>query len=237
MGANYIPEDSLLGRRSKERSGKLIKDCVKANFNMLRIWGGGYYPDDDFYDLCDENGIILWQDFMFANAAYDLTDEFKENVTQEAIDNIRRLRHHASLGLWCGNNEIEGAMGLWVFDLEYTPKLKMDYIKLLQVLLPELANTYDPNTFYWYSSPSSGPDLYNPMDQTRGDLHSWGVWHSLGVCKIRGAGAEECGHSFQRQLFRYPDFGGQDCQGAKRRLIQIDDTGRVPERADRPKHV
>jgi beta-mannosidase len=178
MGANYIPEDSLLGRRSKERSAKLIKDCVKANFNMLRIWGGGYYPDDDFYDLCDENGIILWQDFMFANAAYDLTDEFRENITREAIDNIRRLRHHACLGLWCGNNEIEGAIGLWEFDREFTPKLKMDYIKLFQVILPALAKEYDPNTFYWYSSPSSGPNMDNPMDQTRGDLHSWGVWHS-----------------------------------------------------------
>jgi beta-mannosidase len=178
MGANYIPEDNLLGRCSRERSAKRIRDCVKANFNMLRIWGGGYYPDDWFYDLCDENGIILWQDFMFANAAYELTDDFRENITCEAIDNIKRLRHHASLGLWCGNNEIEGAIGFWPYNEEFTPKLKLDYIKIFQVLLPSLAKQHDPNTFYWYSSPSSGPDMDNPMDPSRGDLHSWGVWHA-----------------------------------------------------------
>ncbi|HJC44075.1 MAG TPA: glycoside hydrolase family 2 protein, partial [Candidatus Mediterraneibacter gallistercoris] len=104
MGADYIPEDHLLGRRSRERTQRLLEDCRLANFNSIRVWGGGFYPDDWFYDLCDELGLVVWQDFMFACSVYELTEEFEANIRQEFIDNITRLRHHASLGLWCGNN-------------------------------------------------------------------------------------------------------------------------------------
>jgi beta-mannosidase len=177
MGANYIPEDNLLPRTSKEKTKVLIQDCIEANFNCIRIWGGGIYPDQDFYDLCDHYGLIVWQDFMFACAVYDMSDEFAANIKQEAIDNIQRLRHHASLGIWCGNNEIESAIVDWGFPK--TEKMKEDYIKQFEVLLAGVAAQYDPNTFYWASSPSSGGSFDNPSDQNRGDAHYWDVWHGL----------------------------------------------------------
>ncbi|MBQ8974059.1 MAG: glycoside hydrolase family 2 protein, partial [Clostridia bacterium] len=116
MGADYIPEDNILRRVVPERTRKLLEDCKAANFNAVRVWGGGYYPDDWFYDACDELGLLVWQDFMFACAVYELTDEFEENIVEELKDNIRRLRHHPSLGLWCGNNEMEMFVdvGEWV---------------------------------------------------------------------------------------------------------------------------
>mgnify|MGYP000169879807 FL=1 len=107
MGADYIPEDNILGRVNRERTRKLLEDCIAANFNCIRVWGGGYYPSDDFYDICDELGLLVWQDCMFACCLYDLTEDFDENIRAELRDNIRRIRHHASLGLWCGNNEME----------------------------------------------------------------------------------------------------------------------------------
>jgi beta-mannosidase len=177
MGANYIPEDNLLPRTSKEKTEILIQDCIEANFNCIRIWGGGIYPDQDFYDLCDRYGLIVWQDFMFACAVYDMSDEFAANIKQEAIDNIQRIRHHASLGIWCGNNEIESAIVDWGFPK--TEKMKEDYIKQFEVLLAGVAAQYDPNTFYWASSPSSGGSFDNPSDQNRGDAHYWDVWHGL----------------------------------------------------------
>lgn len=106
MGADYIPEDHLLGRVTPETTRALLEKSKWANFNAIRVWGGGYYPEDWFYDLCDELGFVVWQDFMFACAVYDLTPEFEANIRAEFIDNIKRLRHHASLGLWCGNNEM-----------------------------------------------------------------------------------------------------------------------------------
>ena len=107
MGADYIPEDNLLQRTSRERTRELLLQCKRANFNTVRVWGGGYYPEDWFFDLCDELGLMVWQDFMFACSVYELTPEFEANIRQEFIDNIKRLRHHASLALWCGNNEME----------------------------------------------------------------------------------------------------------------------------------
>ncbi len=105
MGADYIPEDNLFPRRSEERTRHLLEQAVRAHHNAIRVWGGGHYPDDWFYDACDELGLVVWQDFMFACANYNLTDAFEENVRAEFADNIRRLRHHASLGLWCGNEK------------------------------------------------------------------------------------------------------------------------------------
>ena len=100
MGADYIPEDNILSRVTPERTRKLLEQCVAANFNCVRVWGGGHYPSDAFYDACDELGLLVWQDFMFACAVYNLTPEFAENIRAEVTDNVRRLRHHASWG--CG---------------------------------------------------------------------------------------------------------------------------------------
>ena len=176
MGADYIPEDHLLGRVTPETTRKLLNQCVAANYNAIRVWGGGCYPEDWFYDICDELGIIVWQDFMFACAVYELTPEFKENIRQEFIDNIKRLRHHAALGLWCGNNEME----MFVEEGHHwvTKKTEIrDYIIMYEQLLPEVLAEYDPETFYWPASPSSGGAFDEPNSPNRGDVHYWKVWH------------------------------------------------------------
>lgn len=178
MGANYVPEDNLLGRLSEKRSERLVADCAKANFNCIRVWGGGYYPDDYFYDICDKYGIIIWQDLMFACNVYDLNDEFEENILAETADNVKRLRHHACLGLWCGNNEMEWGWATWARLDGHRPKYKADYIKIFEMLLPRQVKKYDDQTFYWLSSPSSGGSFDEPNDFNRGDNHYWEVWHS-----------------------------------------------------------
>ena len=176
MGADYIPEDHLLGRVTPETTRALLEKSKWANFNAIRVWGGGYYPEDWFYDLCDELGFVVWQDFMFACAVYDLTPEFEANIRAEFIDNIKRLRHHASLGLWCGNNEMEEfvyAKNSWLTK----PQEVRDYYLMYERIIPEIVKEYDPQTFYWPSSPSSGGCLDEPQDPERGDVHYWDVWH------------------------------------------------------------
>lgn len=177
MGADYIPEDGIFGRRSYEKTRKLIKGCADANYNMLRIWGGGHYPEDYLLDLCDEHGIIVWQDFMYACKAYELNDSFEENITKEAVDNIKRIRNHACIGLWCGNNEMEMLWANWGWGMRYGSKMQADYIKLFHKLLPELVSKHDPKTFYWPSSPSSGGFFNDPDNHNQGDIHYWDVWH------------------------------------------------------------
>ncbi|MCL2243813.1 MAG: glycoside hydrolase family 2 protein [Treponema sp.] len=175
MGADYIPEDIILSRVTPKRTRKLLEQCVAANFNTIRVWGGGHYPDDSFFDICDELGLIVWQDFMFACAAYNLTDEFEQNIRAEIADNVKRIRHHACLGLWCGNNEME-----WFADQRRwvdSPKLKSDYIKMFEYIIPQALKEHDPQTFYWPSSPSSGGCFNVPNDPDRGDVHCWEVWH------------------------------------------------------------
>lgn len=178
MGANYIPEDNILGLLTRERSERLIKDCARANFNCIRIWGGGYYPEDYVYDACDRYGILVWQDLMFACNVYDLQDDFEENILAETADNVKRLRHHACLALWCGNNEMEWGWNDWGRLEGHRPKYKADYIKIFEMLLPRITKKYDDQTFYWLSSPSSGGSFDDPNDFNRGDNHYWEVWHS-----------------------------------------------------------
>ncbi|MCC8106153.1 MAG: glycoside hydrolase family 2 protein [Clostridiales bacterium] len=176
MGADYIPEDHLLGRVTPQTTRTLLEKCKWANYNAIRVWGGGYYPEDWFYDACDELGLVVWQDFMFACAVYDLTPEFEENIRAEFADNIKRLRHHASLGLWCGNNEMESFVAErneWVSK----PQEVRDYLFMYERVIPEELAKYDPQTFYWPSSPSSGGSFDDPQDPNRGDVHYWQVWH------------------------------------------------------------
>lgn len=175
MGADYIPEDNIFSRRSPERTRRLLKDAAAANHNCIRVWGGGYYPDDWFFDLCDELGLIVWQDFMFACASYELDDAFERNISAEIRDNVRRIRHHACLGLWCGNNEMETQ----TLDHAWQPSIKQkcDYIKIFEYIIPKILEEEDPETFYWPSSPSSGGNYDNPWDENRGDTHYWAVWH------------------------------------------------------------
>lgn len=178
-GANYIPSDIFLPRVSRADYETIIKSAVDANMNMLRVWGGGIYENDIFYDLCDKNGILLWQDFMFACSMYPGDEHFLENVRQEAIDNVKRLRNHPSIALWCGNNEIEDGWNRWGWKLiipqEKHKEVYDAYSELFLNIIPSVVKEYDGTRFYWPSSPSS--DFGRPSLKESGDLHCWGVWH------------------------------------------------------------
>ena len=176
-GADYIPDDCFYPRITREILERDVNACVFANFNCLRVWGGGYYPSDEFYDLCDEYGILLWEDLMYACNIYDVTPEFAENIAIEAKDNILRFRNHACLGLICGNNELECAWTDWKDVQGHAPSLKRDYLYQFEFLLADVAKENAPDAFYWPSSPSSGGSFDNPCDENRGDCHYWDVWH------------------------------------------------------------
>lgn len=174
MGADYIPEDCLMPRFSKERTKELLEQCAEANYNTIRVWGGAGYPEDWFFDLCDEYGFLIWEDLMFACSTYRLTEEFEENISHEIAENIRRIRHHACLGLWCGNNEMEGMI---VDGYTNDPYLLGDYTRMYSYVIPKIVKREDPDAFYWPSSPSSGGDFDDPHSESRGDAHYWKVWH------------------------------------------------------------
>lgn len=175
-GANWIPADSFPTRLTPERYERWIKDCAEANMNMLRVWGGGYYEDEAFYDLCDRYGILVWQDFMFACAAYPLDEpDFVENVKVEVEQAVRRLRHRACLALWSGNNEIEMLWGLWKRHKSLTVACERFFYHDLPAWVAEL----DPDHAYWPSSPSSGKFMKRTNSDAFGDTHLWQVWHGL----------------------------------------------------------
>ena len=186
MGADYIPEDNILARVTPERTRRLLEDCKAANFNAIRVWGGGYYPDDAFYDICDELGLMVWQDLMYACAFYDLTPDFERSIRVETHQNVARLRHHASLALICGNNEMEMFMAgansalinhrTWEFVPTY-PHHITDYVKMFEYILPAIVKETAPQTYWWPASPSSGGNFDAPNDENRGDNHYWDVWH------------------------------------------------------------
>lgn len=175
MGADYIPEDNILTRQTRERTDMLLATAQESHFNNIRIWGGGYYMDDFFYDICDERGLLVWQDFAFACASYELSDAFEENVSVEIRQNIRRLRSHACISLWCGNNELETQYESLVWP--QSKKQYYDYIHLYEYIIPKIVKEEDPDTFYWPSSPSSGGNYENSQAENVGDTHYWGVWH------------------------------------------------------------
>lgn len=180
-GANYIPDDSFLNRVTPERHKQTFSDAVAANMNMLRVWGGGIYQDDEFYHLADEHGILIWQDFMFACTLYPADDAFLDNVKQEAIANIKRLRNHPSLAMWCGNNEVEMGIQDWGWPEKFgyseplQAKLLDDYRKLFHDLLPRLVSQLDGERFYLPSSPIGHWE--HPEQDSKGNHHYWGVWH------------------------------------------------------------
>ena len=186
-GANYIPQDNFLPRVTPEKYEKTILDARNANMNMLRVWGGGIYENDLFYDLCDKYGILIWQDFMFACSIYPMDDAQLANVRQEAIDNITRMRNHACLALWCGNNENHTAWFNWGWMNEYKQlgvldQLRKEYKEVFHELLPSVMKEYNPTAFYWPSSPYGGnPDapaeVSGEVINANGDAHYWGVWH------------------------------------------------------------
>ena len=179
-GANYIPQDALLTNVTTERYQTLFRDIKEANMNVIRVWGGGTYEDDRFYDLADENGILIWQDFMFACTPYPSDDTFLKRVEAEACYNIRRLRNHPSVAMWCGNNEILEALKYWGFDKTFTREIYEEmfrgYDKLFRQLLPAKVKELDADRFYIHSSPYLA-NWGRPESWGIGDSHNWGVWY------------------------------------------------------------
>ncbi len=177
-GANWIPADTFPTRITKDQLERLIADAALAHHNMIRVWGGGFYESEDFYDLCDKYGILVWQDFIFSCSIYPLDDEeFVENVRQEVIENVRRIRHRASLALWCGNNEMEWGWEVWGWSEGETLKYREAYRLFFYETLPAWVSDLDPDTAYWFSSPSSGTPFENCNSNEAGDAHYWDVWH------------------------------------------------------------
>ena len=237
MGADYIPEDNILARVTPERTRRLLEDCKAANFNAIRVWGGGYYPDDAFYDICDELGLMVWQDLMYACAFYDLTPDFERSIRVETHQNVARLRHHASLALICGNNEMEMFMAgansalinhrTWEFVPTY-PHHITDYVKMFEYILPTIVKETAPQTYWWPASPSSGGNFDAPNDENRGDNHYWDVWHG-----------EKPFTEYRKFFFRYAsEFGFQSfpCLKSVKQFTLPDDRNifsRVMERHQR----
>ena len=179
-GANWIPADTFVTRITDDWYRYLVRSAAESNMNMLRVWGGGIYESDVFYDLCDEYGVLVWQDFMFACSAYPLHDEqFVASVGSEAAENIVRLRHHPSMALWCGNNEIEQMHETLISEEPAQYKMTWDdYRSVFDDLLPGLVKKLHPGIAYWPSSPHSpDPKRTDYNDPTVGDAHLWDVWH------------------------------------------------------------
>ncbi|WP_343640327.1 glycoside hydrolase family 2 protein [Chryseobacterium sp.] len=181
-GTNWIPGDSFSPRMTKEKYQKLIRDTKEAHMNMIRIWGGGIYEDDEFYKACDENGILVWQDFMFAGSFYPADEAFLNNVKEEVKDQVNRLQNHPSIALWCGNNEIDEAIVNWGYQKQFkyskndSLQVWKDYKKLFHEVIPNALaeNLKSDKNIYWPSSPSIGWGHKESL--TEGDSHYWGVW-------------------------------------------------------------
>jgi beta-mannosidase len=176
-GGNWIPSDSFPTRITSEKYRYMLQSVRDSNMNMLRVWGGGIYEADEFYELADEMGILIWQDFMFACSMYPATMDFLENVHDEAVDNVKRLRNHPSIVIWVGNNEIETAWRNWGWRQNLPSSVWDDYVKIFHGVLKGVCDAYDPSRPYWPSSPHGG--LENDPDSKRsGDVHYWEVWHA-----------------------------------------------------------
>jgi len=181
-GANYIPQDSFIPKQTPSSYNELVQNARKANMNMLRVWGGGVYADDEFYNACDANGILVWQDFMFACAMYPGDEKFVENIKHEVIDNVNRLQNHPSIALWCGNNEIDEGWHNWGWQKQFkysqadSTKIWNDYKKVFHEVIPQTLDTLlsKEKNLYWPSSPSIGWGKKESL--TQGDSHYWGVW-------------------------------------------------------------
>lgn len=180
-GSNFIPDDALLPNITTERYYQLVKDVKDANHNMIRVWGGGVYEDNRLYDAADEMGILIWQDFIFACTTYPSDPNFLRRVTEEAEYNIKRLRSHACLAMWCGNNEIYEGMRYWGWDKKYTnpaiwDEMKAGYNKLFHQLLPSIVKELDADRFYMHGSPYEA-NWGRPHSWKIADSHNWGTWY------------------------------------------------------------
>lgn len=181
-GANVVPPDSFLPRVSDSTYFSLVENAKKANMNMLRVWGGGVYFDEAFYEACDANGILVWQDFMFACSMYPGDEKFVQNVKQEVIENVNRLQNHPSIAIWCGNNENDEGWHNWGWQKQFnyskadSTQIWNDYKKVFHEMIPQTLDSLLPKekNIYWSSSPSIGWGRKESLLQ--GDSHYWGVW-------------------------------------------------------------
>ena len=208
-GANYIPSDNFLPRVTPENYKRTILDAAGVNMNKLRVWGGGIYENDVFYDLCDEHGIMIWQDFMFACSMYPAEGALLDNIHQEAVDNVKRLRNHACIALWCGNNECQDAWLGWGWkreierqNKEYADKIWAQYRQQYHVTLPGVVREYAPGTFYWPSSPFAFEGEMSGT--TDGDRHYWSVWH--GKAPISDYDSEKSRFFSEYGFQSFPEF-------------------------------
>jgi beta-mannosidase len=179
-GANWVPADSFPSRVGEGRYRDLVGAAAWAGMNMLRVWGGGFYEDEAFYEACDERGILVWQDFMFACGTYPGDRAFERNVEAEARENVRRIRHRPCLALWCGNNEMEWGWHSWGWARR--PRAAQEraaYVRMFHEILPRVVAEEDPDTPYWPSSPSSDTPFRDPNGEARGNGHDWAIWHGL----------------------------------------------------------
>lgn len=211
-GSNYIPMDSLYTRITHERLYALLSECKKANMNMIRVWGGGFYESDDFYSICDELGLLVWQDFAFACCAYPFMEkDFLENVKEEVKENVCRIMHHASLALWCGNNEIESISMAWMHRTDFIKSTGDFFYKTL----PELIRLYDNTTPYHQCSPGSGKYMKLVNSDKAGDTHIWNVWHGF-----------QSKNYFKKRFTKFcSEFGMQSYPGKNTAIHQKCDLG------------
>jgi beta-mannosidase len=177
-GANWIPADALPSRATPELSRKLLQAAVDANMNMIRVWGGGYYEQDWFYDMCDELGILVWQDFQFSCNLYPADEKFLIEVRQEVKEQVIRLQHHACIALWCGDNELIGALN-WFPESRANRDRYLAAYDRLNYTIEQAAKSADPSINWWPSSPSPGLLSFGDAwhDDRSGDMHFWSVWH------------------------------------------------------------
>lgn len=202
-GVDMIPLDNFLPRITREKYEKHVLDAKAVNMNMIRVWGGGVYEDDYFYDLCDRNGILVWQDFMFACSTYPADSAFIENIRQEAIDNVKRLRNHCSIAVWCGNNECQDVYYGWGGRKKYYEEKGVEPLTTKQFedmyfrTLPEVVEQYGSNKAYRPSSPYAFRTT--PSDGINGDDHYWGVWH----------GRDSIGHYNVKKARFFSEYGFQ----------------------------
>ena len=233
-GANYIPQDNFLPRLQEEDYTTTIKNAVDANMNMLRVWGGGVYADDAFYTACDKNGILVWQDFMFACAMYPGDDHFIENVAEEVIGQVERLRTHPSIALWCGNNEVDEGWKNWGWQKQFnyseidSTEIVQNNSALFDNLINDLVRIHDGSRAYWPSSPSIGWGHKESLQE--GDSHYWGVWWGMETFEMyeKKLGRFMSEYGFQgmpalNTLSRFGAFDSKIEQVGTKRTIDYDD--------------
>ncbi len=207
-GADYIPNDNFLPRVTHEVYDRVVGDAASCNMNMLRVWGGGIYEDDYFYHLCDEKGILIWQDFMFACGLYPGEGAFLQNVAKETKDNIIRMRNHACIALWCGNNECQDGWYNWGWKPQYeklgqADRVWQQYKNIFYDVLPKAVEIYDPDIAYWPSSPFA--DYGHGSNDHEGDRHYWDVWH--GKKPIANYNKERARFFSEYGMQSFPEFG------------------------------